>query len=485
MTGLDFSAQMLERARGKPRRGGRGGDQLGAAATPLRCRSPDDSFAAATVGFGLRNLPDLERRPARARARRAARRPRRRARDHPAAVGSRCKPFYGSGSTASCPRSAACFDSSAYSYLPASVRRFPAPTSSARMFWRAGHARRALPAAGRRHRGAPRRGGGRAVGGRGSSPARRRRPRDVPGRRRGAPPGDRRIDTADRSRAPARDAARRRQAPAAAAGLPLRSARQPPAPGVELAAGAGRARAHGDARARRRARRGAAAPRPSDRLGDARPGGRGRHRRLPLRPGVRRARGDRRPRGRSAPSRRPRSSSPGARRCRSSRRAIPRRRPRPYLERCRLKTGRLFAAACALGGRLGGLDPDACAALDRFGELLGLAFQLADDVLDCAGDPKRTGKALGTDLLDGTTSLPLLLAARSRRGARQRAARAGRGGGRAAACSRASPRPARSTRSAILPSGTRNAPRPSSSGHRARDTAALRALLRRAIDRDS
>jgi geranylgeranyl pyrophosphate synthase len=83
------------------------------------------------------------------------------------------------------------------------------------------------------------------------------------------------------------------------------------------------------------------------------------------------------------------------------------------LERCRLKTGRLFAAACALGGRLGGLDTDSCAALERFGESLGLAFQLADDVLDCAGDPKRTGKALGTDLRDGTTSLPLLVAAQS------------------------------------------------------------------------
>jgi geranylgeranyl pyrophosphate synthase len=83
------------------------------------------------------------------------------------------------------------------------------------------------------------------------------------------------------------------------------------------------------------------------------------------------------------------------------------------LERCRLKTGRLFAAACALGGRLGGLNPESCAALERFGESLGLAFQLADDVLDCAGDPKRTGKALGTDLRDGTTSLPLLMAAQS------------------------------------------------------------------------
>jgi geranylgeranyl pyrophosphate synthase len=83
------------------------------------------------------------------------------------------------------------------------------------------------------------------------------------------------------------------------------------------------------------------------------------------------------------------------------------------LERCRLKTGRLFAAACALGGRLGGLPAEAHDALDRFGESLGLAFQLADDVLDCAGDPTRTGKALGTDLRDGTTSLPLLLAAQT------------------------------------------------------------------------
>ena len=87
--------------------------------------------------------------------------------------------------------------------------------------------------------------------------------------------------------------------------------------------------------------------------------------------------------------------------------------PEDVLERCRLKTGRLFAAACALGGRLGGLDAEGCAALERFGESLGLAFQLADDVLDCAGDPTRTGKALGTDLRDGTTSLPLLLAARA------------------------------------------------------------------------
>jgi geranylgeranyl pyrophosphate synthase len=85
--------------------------------------------------------------------------------------------------------------------------------------------------------------------------------------------------------------------------------------------------------------------------------------------------------------------------------------PEQYLERCRLKTGRLFAAAAWLGARAGGLGANDAAALADFAEALGLAFQIADDVLDCDGDPDTTGKALGTDLLDGTITLPLLLAA--------------------------------------------------------------------------
>ena len=83
-----------------------------------------------------------------------------------------------------------------------------------------------------------------------------------------------------------------------------------------------------------------------------------------------------------------------------------------YLERCTLKTGRLFSAAARLGARFSQLSTDDAAALGRFAEALGLAFQIADDVLDCDGDPDTTGKPLGTDLLDGTVTLPLLVAAR-------------------------------------------------------------------------
>jgi geranylgeranyl pyrophosphate synthase len=74
-----------------------------------------------------------------------------------------------------------------------------------------------------------------------------------------------------------------------------------------------------------------------------------------------------------------------------------------YLERCRLKTATLFECACLLGRD----EP----ALGAFGASIGLAFQLLDDVLDVAGPPERTGKARGTDLLDGTVTLPLILAA--------------------------------------------------------------------------
>ena len=71
-----------------------------------------------------------------------------------------------------------------------------------------------------------------------------------------------------------------------------------------------------------------------------------------------------------------------------------------YLERCALKTGKLFEAACVLAGGDG-----------EYGLALGIAFQIVDDVLDCSGETIETGKVPGTDLRDGTPTLPLILAA--------------------------------------------------------------------------
>ena len=78
-----------------------------------------------------------------------------------------------------------------------------------------------------------------------------------------------------------------------------------------------------------------------------------------------------------------------------------------YEQRCDLKTARLFQAACELGALEGTAPVDV---LGRFGRRIGLAFQLLDDVLDVSGPAERTGKHRGTDLLDGTVTLPLILA---------------------------------------------------------------------------
>jgi geranylgeranyl pyrophosphate synthase len=76
-----------------------------------------------------------------------------------------------------------------------------------------------------------------------------------------------------------------------------------------------------------------------------------------------------------------------------------------YLARCSLKTGKLFEAACVLGSGTNG------GGLGAFGLSLGIAFQIADDILDCAGQTQETGKVPGTDLREGTPTMPLLLAA--------------------------------------------------------------------------
>jgi geranylgeranyl pyrophosphate synthase len=82
-----------------------------------------------------------------------------------------------------------------------------------------------------------------------------------------------------------------------------------------------------------------------------------------------------------------------------------------YMLRCELKTAALFEAACRLGALLAVQGSAALAdALGAFARRIGLAFQLLDDVLDVSGPVERTGKPRGTDLLDGTVTLPLILA---------------------------------------------------------------------------
>lgn len=84
----------------------------------------------------------------------------------------------------------------------------------------------------------------------------------------------------------------------------------------------------------------------------------------------------------------------------------------------RLKTGALLAAAVRIGGMAARADADALAALATYGQALGLAFQIADDVLDLTGDPALLGKAAGRDLTLGKSTYPALLGLE---GARHRA----------------------------------------------------------------
>lgn len=74
------------------------------------------------------------------------------------------------------------------------------------------------------------------------------------------------------------------------------------------------------------------------------------------------------------------------------------------------KTGLLISAACEVGGLYGGGSAQQIAALKIYGEKLGSAFQIIDDLLDYLGDSAKTGKSVGNDLAEGKMTLPLILA---------------------------------------------------------------------------
>lgn len=79
-----------------------------------------------------------------------------------------------------------------------------------------------------------------------------------------------------------------------------------------------------------------------------------------------------------------------------------------YLQMIADKTGVLMSATCELGALTAGADREQQQAMAVFGEQLGIAFQIRDDILDYTGNSSMTGKPVGSDLKDGKMTLPLL-----------------------------------------------------------------------------
>ena len=81
-----------------------------------------------------------------------------------------------------------------------------------------------------------------------------------------------------------------------------------------------------------------------------------------------------------------------------------------YLEVVAGKTGSLIATSARYGARFGGAGREVEEALAAYGEIVGSAFQLSDDILDIATDSEESGKTPGTDLREGVPTLPTLMA---------------------------------------------------------------------------
>jgi heptaprenyl diphosphate synthase len=83
-----------------------------------------------------------------------------------------------------------------------------------------------------------------------------------------------------------------------------------------------------------------------------------------------------------------------------------------YYRKIERKTAALLSASCHCGGIVARLDEERANALERFGHHLGMAFQIADDVLDYVASEEQIGKPVGADLRQGTITLPLMYALR-------------------------------------------------------------------------
>jgi len=81
-----------------------------------------------------------------------------------------------------------------------------------------------------------------------------------------------------------------------------------------------------------------------------------------------------------------------------------------YHRKIERKTATLVATCCFCGALVGGLEPPRRAALQRYGHKLGMAFQIADDLLDYVATEEELGKPVGADLRQGTVTLPFMLA---------------------------------------------------------------------------
>ncbi|HLF79309.1 MAG TPA: polyprenyl synthetase family protein [Dehalococcoidia bacterium] len=82
---------------------------------------------------------------------------------------------------------------------------------------------------------------------------------------------------------------------------------------------------------------------------------------------------------------------------------------REYFNRIAGKTASLFATAAQGGAMIGGASPEHAEALRSYGENIGMAFQVVDDLLDVTGTEEELGKPAGSDLMQGTITLPALL----------------------------------------------------------------------------